>query len=431
MNLNPSNLAIFALIASIGAFWNQLRGLIQRFFSFFVRTDEIKSFDDARHFMKIILDKGKVIRWGNTVYRNGHRDHLKKFNCNYHFVFATNQSLMVIIDKTFIIINDNNNMGVKVTYLFGCFNIKGYLEEAYLRGVNFTKELEKEQFKRFFVCERGGQPQGVYPTSSNGQLAAAVGSAPTTPDQNSGVFADYNFLREHNKYLLINYTDIGSDIKIGENKSYYWQKEGLQFKEEVNFWLKHRDWYEKRGLMWRRGCLLSSSPGQGKSKMVLETARELDLPLYRFDISTMSNSEFQDNFNSVEYGSIIALEDIDTVFNLRENVQQKNLQKQLLTFDCLINTINGVKENSGVFLVITTNKLDMLDPALTRAGRLDAKIEVGPLDEGGRRFIAQNILIDWPEEIGRVVEEKANISVVEFTHICMERAIELFNKKKL
>jgi SpoVK/Ycf46/Vps4 family AAA+-type ATPase len=267
------------------------------------------------------------------------------------------------------------------------------------------------------------------PATTGVLLVGAAGGISTT-DVNSGVFTDYNFLREHNKYLLINYTDIGSDIKIGENKSYYWQKEGVQFKEEVNFWLKHRDWYEKRGLMWRRGCLLSSSPGQGKSKMVLETARELDLPLYRFDISTMSNSEFQDNFNSVEYGSIIALEDIDTVFNLRENIQQKNLQKQLLTFDCLINTINGVKENSGVFLVITTNKLDMLGPALTRAGRLDAKIEVGPLDEGGRRFIAQNILVDWPEEIDRVVEEKTNISVVEFTHLCMEKAIELFNKQR-
>lgn len=431
LDFNTSNVAFFAILASVGAFWAQIKNFLTRFFSFFIRTDTISHYDDSRHFLDIVLSKGKIIRWGNTTYKTGPREHIKKFDTVYHFVFTLNDSFLVFIDKTLIIVKGTGSNSIKITYLFGAFNVKKYLELAYLKGLEFDKERLAKNNKRFYVLERGGK---ALPHERSSQKAESPSfgnsSSPSPYESDDGIFNDYNFLRQNNNYLLINYSDIGQENASAENNNtYYWQKEGIEFKKEVKFWLENKKWYEARKLRWCRGCLLHSSPGKGKSKMVLETARELDVPLYRFDISSMSNEEFRQEYGSVEYGSIVILEDIDSVFNQRENIQQKHLQKQLLTFDGLINTINGVRELSGIFLVVTTNNLGAIDPALLRAGRLDSKIEVGGLDEGGRKFIASNILRDWPDMVDFMVDKYQDISVVEFTNNCMEKAIETFEKE--
>jgi len=66
---------------------------------------------------------------------------------------------------------------------------------------------------------------------------------------------------------------------------------------------------------------------------------------------------------------------------------------------------------------------------MTRSGRLDAKIEVGPLCEEGRRFIAENILRDWRNLIDESVGSCDNMVAADFENHCIELAIKEKNKE--
>ena len=145
----------------------------------------------------------------------------------------------------------------------------------------------------------------------------------------------------------------------------------------------------------------------------------------------MSNSEFIKAFEfENSSGQIVLLEDLDATFNMRTNILAKSTHtKQLLSFDTLINTIGGIKAANGSFVIITTNHIENLDPALTRAGRIDAKIEIGPLCEDGRKFVAQNILRDWPNLVDKAIKECDNMVAAEFENYCIELAIQEKNKE--
>lgn len=428
--MDPKNIAFFAILASIGAFWQQLRGFITKIFSFFIRTDKIINYEDARNFIHEILKEGKIIRWGNTLWNNSYREYLKKYNTHYHFIFAVNEFLLIKYKKTFLIIKPGESGGISVTYLFGTFNLEKYLTIAYENGANLTANSSKT-LKRHYVSCRGGKTN--FAADVGAKRAASEAPTPTSiSNSNESVFRNWDFLKQYNKFIGISHLDIGKDVDQKTQTAYYWSKEAIELRDEVEFWLNNKNWFEKRGIRWVRSALLTGCGGTGKSKATLEIAKYFDLPLYRLDVSTMANEEFEEYFYSCEYQSMVIIEDLDSTFVGRENVHAKNShQKQLLTFDHFINVINGVRENSGIFLIVTSNHPEKLDPVIKRAGRLDAKIEFKTLDEEGRKFVAKNILEDYEEEIPQMVLDGEGLTVVEYQNKCIERALAIFNQKKI
>jgi len=106
-----------------------------------------------------------------------------------------------------------------------------------------------------------------------------------------------------------------------------------------------------------------------------------------------------------------------------------------LTFDCLLNCISGVKQADGVFLVVTTNHVDKLDPALgipdatgksTRPGRIDKAIHLGLMAEPQRLQLAKHILSDYPELIAKTVEEGEGETAAQFQSRCAQLALSKF-----
>lgn len=427
--LDPKQFALFGIIAAVGAFWSQLRGFITKIFSFFIRTDKIVNYEDARNFIQEILKEGKIIRWGNTLWNNSYREYLKKYNTHYHFVFAVNEFLIIKHKKTFLVIKAGDNGGISVTYLFGTFNLEKHLTLAYEGGANLIANSSKT-LKRHYVACRGGKTN--YAELVEGKKSLGDSAVPTPPSNSDSVFRQWDFLKQHNKFIGISHLDIGKDVDQKTQTAYYWSKEAVQLRDEVEFWLKNKNWFEERGIRWVRSSLLMGCGGTGKSKATLEIAKYFDLPLYRLDVSTMSNEEFEEYFYCCEYQSMVIIEDLDSTFIGRENVHAKNShQKQLLTFDHFINVVNGVRENSGIFLVVTSNHPEKLDPVIKRAGRLDAKIEFKPLDKEGREFVAANVLKGYEEEIPQIVLDGEGFTVVEFQNKCVELALEKFNQKKI
>jgi hypothetical protein len=208
--------------------------------------------------------------------------------------------------------------------------------------------------------------------------------------------------------------------------------------KEIGLWCKSRSWYHGKCIPWKRGWLLFGPPGTGKTALARAFAEDLNLPIYVFNLAEMGNHELLRAWNEMQVNvpCIALIEDIDNVFHGRENVTRKNGMFGLsllaapkkdddksdgprpvltpLTFDCLLNCLDGVERSDGVFTIITTNDIGKVDPALglprklpdgttefisTRPGRIDKAVELTYMESTDKRRMAQRILAEYPDEL--------------------------------
>jgi len=208
--------------------------------------------------------------------------------------------------------------------------------------------------------------------------------------------------------------------------------------KEVKFWYDSRGWFRDRSIPWRCGLLFHGEPGTGKTSLARALAEDLDLPVFVFDLASMTNAEFIEEWKSAlsEAPCMVLLEDIDGVFHGRRNIAVKDGDGGL-TFDCLLNSLDGIERAEGVLLVVTTNNLEHVDPALarlpqedsdempSRPGRIDRMVEFKRLDADGRLKVALRIVRD-PEDARRLVGLGANDTGAQFQLRCIRVARRKF-----
>ncbi|MEZ6140718.1 MAG: AAA family ATPase [Zavarzinella sp.] len=217
-----------------------------------------------------------------------------------------------------------------------------------------------------------------------------------------------------------------------------------QLIREIELWRNNRDWYLNKGIPWKRGWLLYGPPGTGKTALARAFAEDLNMPIYVFNLAEMSNHELMKSWREMQVNipCIALIEDIDNVFHGRENVSRKtsmmpmffsdnkssadsgkeNKDKGMftpLTFDCLLNCLDGVERTDGIFTIITTNDLSKIDPALgqprklpdgstefisTRPGRVDKAVELSYMEVGDKRLMAHKILGEYAAALQQMLE---------------------------
>lgn len=205
----------------------------------------------------------------------------------------------------------------------------------------------------------------------------------------------------------------------------------IKYFDQAQRWLEMGEWYIERNIPWRRGWLLHGPGGTGKSSVAKALARKLGIPIYQYYLATLSDNEFIKKWNNMATPCIALLEDFDAVFNMREPLTEH----KSLTFDTVLNTISGVNSLDGVMLIVTTNHLDKIDPALgisvddsevsTRPGRVDTVIKIGYMSEYNRTRMASRMLRDWPELVNPLLRANTGTyTPAQWQEICLQAALE-------
>jgi hypothetical protein len=213
--------------------------------------------------------------------------------------------------------------------------------------------------------------------------------------------------------------------------------------QEILIWRNNKEWYRDRGIPWKRGWLCFGPPGTGKTALARAFAEELDMPLYVYNLTEMGNFELMKAWSEMQANvpCVALIEDIDNVFHGRENVvrsrfgasmffprkKKKNEDDEeeggrsagMLSFDCLLNCLDGVERSDGVFTIITTNDVSKIDPALgqprtlpdgtlefisTRPGRIDKAVELTYMEPRDKKEMASRILGEYEMEYLEMLE---------------------------
>ncbi len=427
-----------ASAAFIGSFWRQLVEVLKRFCDLFICRVAIKE-ETARAFMIYAFQHGKKSPFGLRLFGGvGSYVQPKKRVEIVAYEGVTSDSLLFWFGRIPILVgvgfsNTGNEPSIGhqaseaspvfIRYLRGTLNIDLLIEEAVTAFNQKRQHLgQHKTVKRFNVIRLHGVSghQETAAKKDDGPRAHRSSASDTVQQLQRGELRLLTWKPEE-------LTERSSDQPPFD--LYPFGPEPLSILPEIDTWLKHEMWFRAKGVPYRRGYLLHSAPGCGKSTFVRSVAIKFDLPLYVFDLATMDNESFVSNWKTVQQNgpAIALLEDLDTIYRGREFVAAISAKRDSLTFDCLLNTISGVGSSDGILLFVTTNHVESIDPALgvpnaqgrsTRPGRIDRTIHFGPMEEPQRLELARFILSDFPAEIDRIVAEGAGETAAQFQERC-------------
>ncbi|KAK8084436.1 BCS1 protein precursor [Apiospora hydei] len=148
---------------------------------------------------------------------------------------------------------------------------------------------------------------------------------------------------------------------------------------DVKAFLNRRQWYVERGIPYRRGYLFHGPPGTGKSSFILALAGELDYNVAMVNLSEVgvTDDKLSLLFSKLPPRTILLLEDVDSAFINRTKRGSDGYSGPTVTYSGLLNALDGVSASDNRLAFLTTNHIELLDPALIRPGRVDMMVRIG------------------------------------------------------
>ena len=210
----------------------------------------------------------------------------------------------------------------------------------------------------------------------------------------------------------------------------------VEIMEIVDF-LKKADKYRELGAKIPKGALLVGPPGTGKTLLAKAVAGEANVPFLSISGSDfvemfvgVGASRVRDLFEQAKQKApcIVFIDEIDAIGRARGknagfsgNDERENTLNQLLT------EMDGFQTNTGVIVLAATNRVDILDKALTRAGRFDRQIEVGLPDVNERKEIfdvhLRPLKLDPQLDRSFLARQTPGFSGADIANVCNEAAL--------
>ena len=207
--------------------------------------------------------------------------------------------------------------------------------------------------------------------------------------------------------------------------------------EEIVAFLKNPKKYTELGGKIPKGALLVGPPGTGKTLLAKAVAGEANVPFF-----WMSGSDFVEMFVGVgasrvrdlfrqakeKAPAIIFIDEIDAVGRARgKSVMTGGNDERESTLNQLLTEMDGFGTNSGVIILAATNRADVLDSALLRAGRFDRQIHVELPDLQERKEIfgvhLKPIKIDETIDVDFLAKQTPGFSGADIANVCNEAAL--------
>lgn len=215
------------------------------------------------------------------------------------------------------------------------------------------------------------------------------------------------------------------------------QAEAKQEVEEIVEFLKQPQKYTELGGKIPKGALLVGPPGTGKTLLAKAVAGEADVPFF-----SLSGSDFVEMFVGVgasrvrdlfrqakeKAPCIIFIDEIDAVGRARgKNPSMGGNDERENTLNQLLTEMDGFGSNSGVIILAATNRVDILDKALLRAGRFDRQIHVDLPDLNERKEVfgvhLKPLKLDESVDVDLLARQTPGFSGADIANVCNEAAL--------
>ena len=410
---------------------------------------------------------------------------MPRFNMNWIYTIILVVLLVGFFSDGGSAIMGGPSASQEATYTkFKIYVQKGYAKSVVINKDKGTLRMYVKPDKIRDVFGQSGQQVGRDPFVSVTYGSADALDTYLTAAQQTGKIADYSYEKDSNSGLMsLFYTfgpivffvllwvfimrrmsggggGVGGGIfNVGKSKAQMYEKGndlGITFKDvagqagakqevqEIVDFLKEPQKYTDLGGKIPKGALLVGPPGTGKTLLAKAVAGEAGVPFF-----SMSGSDFVEMFVGVgasrvrdlfrqakeKAPCIIFIDEIDAVGRARsKNPAMGGNDERENTLNALLTEMDGFGTNSGVIILAATNRVDMLDKALLRAGRFDRQISVDLPDLTERKEIfnvhLRKVKIDHTVDIDFISRQTPGFSGADIANVCNEAALTAARKGK-
>ncbi len=219
-----------------------------------------------------------------------------------------------------------------------------------------------------------------------------------------------SFLREFVNEIFLGYVK----KQTGKPRLYFWAKQWGEYRwveqtpyiprpldtvildhslktkviQDIKTFQKSKQWYAEMGIPYHRGYIFYGPPGTGKTSLVVGISSHFCSKVYLLKLSDMNDGTLLDAVSRVEPNGMVVMEDVDCMSSTktRTEISKDGLETIFgVTLSGLLNVLDGLSAPNGVLFFMTTNRLENLDPALIRPGRIDMKIGIGEATDSQKR----------------------------------------------
>ncbi|CAO3701802.1 unnamed protein product [Rhizopus stolonifer] len=222
------------------------------------------------------------------------------------------------------------------------------------------------------------------------------------------------------------------------------EKQIQEIKEAVELPLTHPELYEEMGIKPPKGVILYGVPGTGKTLLAKAVANQTSATFLRIVGSELIQKYLGDGpklvrelFRVAEENapSIVFIDEIDAVGSKRYDSTsggEREIQRTMLE---LLNQLDGFDSRGDVKVIMATNKIDSLDPALIRPGRIDRKIEFPLPDVKTKRRIfnihTSRMTLSDDVDLEEFVMSKDDLSGADIKAICTESGLMALRERRM
>ena len=396
----------------------------------------------------------------------GPQMNMPRFNMNwiYGIVIITLIALYMTTGR------ESSSVTTQTSYSeFKTLVMKGYANEIVVNNYSNTLQvyIKPEHIRDVFhkgVDQTGHRPSVSVAFGSTEQVEAFVNQA-RDANKFTGKYS-YDNAKESeffNSLIMNILAGMGAGIfNVGKSKAQMYEKGGelgITFKDvagqagakqemqEIVDFLKNPQKYTDLGGKIPKGALLVGPPGTGKTLLAKAVAGEAGVPFF-----SMSGSDFVEMFVGVgasrvrdlfekaktKAPCIIFIDEIDAVGRARsKNPAMGGNDERENTLNALLTEMDGFGTNSGIITLAATNRADMLDSALLRAGRFDRQIHVDLPDLNERKEVfmvhLKPLKLDNSVDVDFLARQTPGFSGADIANVCNEAALiaARFNREKV